>query len=197
VAESPSRPPLEEALIGGRERRPIVLVPYDPQWPQRFAVQRNHIRQALGADALDVQHIGSTAVPLLAAKPIIDVLVVVADVCDESVTARLAEAGYVLRVREADHRMVRTPELDVHVHLWSAGDPQIARHLRFRDRLRGCAEDRMAYERHKRRLAARDWDDMNAYAAAKSPLIAEIMARAEAQQAAELHPRRGTTSDDP
>jgi GrpB-like predicted nucleotidyltransferase (UPF0157 family) len=164
-------------LIGGRERRAIVLVAHDPCWTRRFEIERDRIRAALSGAALDVQHIGSTAVPGLAAKPIVDLLVVVPNASDPAVTARLEDAGYVLRVREPRHRMLRTPQLDVHVHLWSAGDPEIARHLRFRDRLRASAADRIAYEDLKRRLAQRDWEDMNDYAAAKSALIAEILDR--------------------
>jgi GrpB-like predicted nucleotidyltransferase (UPF0157 family) len=73
--------------------------------------------------------------------------------------------------------MFRTPERDVHVHLWADADPEVARHLRFRDRLRESHADRDAYERLKRKLAARDWPDMNAYADAKAALIDEIVAQ--------------------
>jgi GrpB-like predicted nucleotidyltransferase (UPF0157 family) len=122
---------------------------------------------------------GSTAVPGLAAKPIVDVLVTVDDPEDDAVIVpALHAAGYELRVREPGHRMFRTPARDVHVHLWSDRDPQVDRHLRFRDRLRSSPEDRAAYERLKRALATRDWRDMNDYADAKGPLIEEILARA-------------------
>jgi GrpB-like predicted nucleotidyltransferase (UPF0157 family) len=165
---------LDRVLIGGRERREIVIASYDPGWPARFAAERARIAGALGQRALRIEHIGSTAVPGLAAKPIVDVLVEVAalDGID------LAAAGYVLRVREDDHRMFRTPERDVHVHVWASGHPDIARHLAFRDRLRESAEDRAAYEALKRELAARDWPDMNHYADAKGALIREILGRA-------------------
>jgi hypothetical protein len=99
--------------------------------------------------------------------PIIDVLVVVQDSGDEAAyLPALLRAGYVLRVREPDwhqHRMVRTPELDVHVHILAAGCPEIARYLSFRDRLRSHTADRQLYESVKRRLATRSWPDMNAY----------------------------------
>jgi len=91
----------------------------------------------------------------------------------------LESAGYELRVREPGHRMFRTPERDVHVHVRSDGDPEVTRHLRFRDHLRGDAADRHAYERLKRDLARRERRDMNEYADAKGPLIAEILARAD------------------
>jgi GrpB-like predicted nucleotidyltransferase (UPF0157 family) len=118
-------------------------------------------------------------VPGLAAKPIIDISVAVADPADEGAyVPALEAAGYVLRVREPEHRMLRTPERDVHVHVWAETDPEIGRHLAFRDRLRASAEDRTAYEALKRELARREWEDMNHYANAKGPLIEEILGRA-------------------
>jgi GrpB-like predicted nucleotidyltransferase (UPF0157 family) len=167
------------ALIGGREQREIVIVDYDASWPARYRLERDRVRRALGAAALRIEHIGSTAVPGLAAKPIVDLLVAVADADDERVIVpALESAGYQLRVREPAHRMFRTPARDVHVHVWGHSDPEVARHLRFRDRLRQAPADRDAYERLKRELAAREWVDMNEYADAKAPLIAAILARA-------------------
>jgi GrpB-like predicted nucleotidyltransferase (UPF0157 family) len=165
---------LDEVLIGGRERREIVIADYDPAWPRRFEGERERIRAALGSRALRIEHVGSTAVAGLAAKPIVDVLVEVARLGDAT---PLERAGYVLRVREEQHRMYRTPELDVHVHVWPAGHPDIAAQLAFRDRLRASPEDRRAYEALKRELATRDWSDMNHYADAKGALIREIRAR--------------------
>lgn len=164
-------------LIGGREQRPIVLTEPDPAWPRRFARERERIVVALGGAARLVEHIGSTAVPGLVAKPIVDILIAVDDPDDERVTDALVAAGYELRVREPGHRMVRTPERDVHAHVWAADSPHIARHLVFRDRLRADAADRLAYAALKRRLAALEWDDMNAYAEAKTTLIDEILSR--------------------
>ena len=166
---------LERVLIGGRERREIVIAGYDPAWPERFEVERARIAAVLGERALRIEHIGSTSVPGLAAKPIVDVLVEVASLDDAD---RLERAGYVLRVREDGHRMFRTPELDVHIHVWPTGHPDIAAQLALRDRLRASPEDRAAYEALKRELATRDWPDMNHYAEAKSGLIREILGRA-------------------
>jgi GrpB-like predicted nucleotidyltransferase (UPF0157 family) len=168
----------EEALIGGRERRRIVIVDYDPAWPARFEFERDRVQRALGVPARSIEHIGSTAVPGLAAKPIVDLLVAVADPEDDATTVpALESAGYRLRVREPGHRMFRTPARDVHVHIWREGDPEIARHLRFRDRLRESHRDRLAYQRLKRELATREWGDANEYADAKGPFIEALLAR--------------------
>jgi GrpB-like predicted nucleotidyltransferase (UPF0157 family) len=175
---------LDRVLIGGREKRPIVIIDYDPAWPERYRAERARIAGALGAVARRIEHIGSTAVPGLAAKPIVDVLVVVEDPDEDAAfVPALEAAGYALRVREPGHRMLRTPELDVHVHVWADGE-EAARYLRLRDRLRASAEDRAAYAALKRDLAAREWDDMNAYAEAKGPLIEAIMRRAAAPRTA-------------
>ncbi|HUE26390.1 MAG TPA: GrpB family protein, partial [Solirubrobacteraceae bacterium] len=131
---------------------------------------------ALGASAIRIEHIGSTAVPGLAAKPIIDVLVTVADPDDERVLApALKSAGYELRVRERGHLMFRTPEQDVHVHVWRDSDAEVLRYLSFRDRLRDSPDDRRAYEGLKRELATHEWDDTNEYADAKGPFIEAIL----------------------
>ena len=126
---------------------------------------------------------GSTAVPGLAAKPVVDILVTVEDPDDEQAyRPALEAAGYVLRVREPDHRMFRTPERDVHVHVWPTGCDEERRLLIFRDRLRRDEEDRAEYERAKRALAGR-WRDMNYYARAKGPVVEAILERAGLRQA--------------
>ena len=166
---------LDRVLIGGRERREIVIAPYDPAWVARFARERGRIASALGERALRIEHIGSTSVPGLAAKPIVDILVEVAALDD---AADLERAGYVLRVREDGHRMYRTPTSTCTCTSGRPGSPKIAADLAFRDRLRAAPEDRAAYEALKRSLAERDWPDMNHYADAKGPLIREILSRA-------------------
>ena len=172
---------LDRVLVGGREKRKVLIVDYDPTWPERFEREKARISSALGQTARRIEHIGSTAVPGLAAKPVIDIVLVVDSVEDEaSYHPPLERAGYVLRVREPGHHMFRTPELDVHVHVWSIGSAEIERHLLFRDWLRINEDDRLAYEAVKRRLAERDWEDMNDYANAKGDLIADIMTRAQA-----------------
>ena len=171
---------METGLIGGVEKREIKIVDYDTDWPKKFETHARVIAGALGNSALQIEHIGSTSVPGLAAKPIIDILVVVPDSADEpAYLPRLEAAGYVLRVREPEwneHRMFRTPEKDAHIHIYSAGCPEIGRNLAFRDRLRRNADDRRRYEQVKRELAAQEWRDMNAYADAKTEVIESIIA---------------------
>jgi GrpB-like predicted nucleotidyltransferase (UPF0157 family) len=167
-------------LIGGKEKREIRIVSHDPAWSGRFIRERQRIATALGDVAVRVDHIGSTAVPGLAAKPILDIDLSVPDVeAEKEYLPQLEAAGYVLRVRQRGHRLVRTAERDVHVHICDIGSDWEYRHLLFRDWLRQNAEDREAYGRLKVELAQREWADMNEYADAKGPLIADITERAE------------------
>lgn len=168
-------------LIGGIEKVNIRIVDYNPRWPILFQRQAAKIAAALGNTALRIEHIGSTSVPGLPAKPIIDILLVVADPGDEdSYLPALQAADYELRVREpADdqHRMLRTSTRDVHIHVYPPGSKEIERYLIFRDRLRMNASEREIYTRTKRELAAEPWSDMNAYADAKSNIVEGIIAR--------------------
>jgi GrpB-like predicted nucleotidyltransferase (UPF0157 family) len=175
---------LPQVLVGGVENPVIDVVDYDPRWAERFAREAEKIHAVLGGDERSIEHIGSTAVPGLAAKPIVDILLVVADSADEdSYLPALEAAGYVLRVREPgffEHRMLRTPAKDVHVHVFSPDSPEIGRYLLLRDRLRGDAADRGLYARTKRRLATRRWPSVDHYAEAKTEVIEAILSRAEA-----------------
>jgi GrpB-like predicted nucleotidyltransferase (UPF0157 family) len=169
---------LDTVLIGGREPVSVELATYDPRWPRRFDELHARVASALGATALRIEHIGSTAVPGLCAKPIVDILVEVDDPDDDGrVVPPMERAGFVLRVREPGHRMFRTPARDAHVHVWPAGSPEAAAYLTLRDRLRADADDRELYAAAKRALAGR-WPDMNYYAEAKGQVIAEINERA-------------------
>jgi GrpB-like predicted nucleotidyltransferase (UPF0157 family) len=172
---------LQTGLIGGVEKRRIEILDYDTNWPRKFETHAKIIAGALGNTALGIEHIGSTAVPDLAAKPIVDILVVVPDSADESAyLPQLEAAGYVLRVREPnwnEHRMFRTPEQDVHVHIYSVGCEEIQRNLVFRNHLRRNIDDRRLYEQKKRKLAEKEWSDMNAYADAKTEVIESIIAK--------------------
>jgi len=172
----------ETGVIGGVEPARIEIVDYSPLWLEAFNMHASMIARTLGDQALRIEHIGSTSVPGLAAKTIVDILLVVDDSADEDAyLSRMEAAGYQLRVREPDfheHRMFRTPVRDVHVHVFSGGCAEIERYLTFRDRLRHNADDRALYEQTKRRLAAQTWPDMDAYAKAKTEVIEQIIKKA-------------------
>ena len=189
MSNDPIEQRLREVIIGEIEPQSIVVVDYDPAWPERFRREEARIRSSLGEVALSVEHIGSTSVPGLAAKPIVDILLVVEDSSDEaSYVPALESAGYVLRVREPDfdeHRMFRTPAKDVHVHVFSVGSPEIERYLLLRDQLREKEEDRKLYARTKRELAMREWPSMQHYAEAKTGVIEVIIARAAARRSSQ------------
>jgi GrpB-like predicted nucleotidyltransferase (UPF0157 family) len=128
---------------------------------------------------LRIEHVGSTSVPGLAAKPIIDVLLVVADATDEGAfVPALEAAGYRLRIREDEHRLFKGPDVDVNLHVFSSGHPEVDRMLLFRDWLRAVPADRELYLRTKRELAKRRWRYVQNYADAKTTVVEEILARA-------------------
>jgi GrpB-like predicted nucleotidyltransferase (UPF0157 family) len=172
---------LDSVLIGGREPASITIADYDPTWPERFRHLQRRVRQALPATAVSVEHIGSTSVPGLAAKPIIDMLLTVRSVDDEAAYVdALERAGFVLRVREPGHRMFRTPARDVHLHVYASDAQAVTDYLDLRDWLRDSASDRALYEATKRELAERQWSDMNHYADAKSDVVQAVLGRARA-----------------
>ena len=125
---------------------------------------------------------GSTSVPGLAAKPVIDIVLVVADSADENTyVPALESAGYHVRTREPEwyqHRLLKGPDTNVNLHVFSSGCPEIDRMLMFRDWLRGNAGDRDLYERTKRQLAQGEWNKVQEYADAKTLVVNEILERA-------------------
>ena len=160
----------------------IPIVDYDPQWPELFEREAGRIRAALGRRALRIEHTGSTSVPGLVAKPIIDVLLVITNSGDEgSYVPALEAAGYLLRIRETnwyEHRMFNGPDTEMNLHVFSSGCPEIDRMVTFRDWLRGHAADRDLYARTKLALAQKEWKYVQNYADAKTTVIEEIIARA-------------------
>jgi len=166
-------------VLGG----PITLVEYDPAWPRLYDREAVRIHVALGDRALLIEHVGSTAVPGLAAKPRIDIVLAVADSSDEaSYVPALETAGYVLHIREPgwhEHRAFRGHDTDLNLHVFSEGCVETERMLRFRDHLRRDEADRLLYERTKRALAQRTWKYGQHYADAKTTVVEEILARAE------------------
>ena len=173
---------LDAVLIGGREERVIELVDYRPEWAERFTKERERIAGAMGSTPRRIEHVGSTAVAGLAAKPIVDILVTVDDPDDESgYVDQLERAGYELRVREPGHRMFRTPERDVHVHIWADGSEDARDQVAFRDWLRSHPADRAEYERTKR--------------AARGPLPRHELLRAGEERRDQPHRRSGDPED--
>ena len=168
---------------------PITLVEYDHAWPENFAREAKRIKAALGERALMVEHIGSTSVPGLVAKPIIDILLVVADSAHEpSYVPALEAVGYVLRIREPDwheHRLFKGQDTNINLHVFTQGSEEIRRVLLLRDWLRTNEADRELYARSKRSLASRKWKYVQNYADAKSEVVERILERAKA------HGRRG------
>jgi GrpB-like predicted nucleotidyltransferase (UPF0157 family) len=177
---------IAQATVGEVERltKPIDIVDYDPAWPALFERERARIASALGERALMIEHVGSTSVPGLAAKPRIDILLIVPNSGDEPAYAPdLEAAGYVLRIREPDwyeHRVFKGPDTDVNLHVFSPGCIEIDRMLGFRDWLRTHPEDCELYERTKRDLASHPWEFTQNYADAKTEVVEEIIARAGA-----------------
>ncbi len=183
---------LADVTVGSLEHAAIAISEYDPAWPERFRAEAQRISAALGGRERCVEHIGSTSVPGLAAKPVVDILLVLDDPGDEgSYLPALEAAGYELRVREPgfwEHRMLRTPARDVHVHVFPPDTPEIERYLLFRDRLRENAAERELYEATKRRLAAEDWPTMQHYAEAKTEIVEAIIARAHLESGGDSGP---------
>lgn len=168
--------------MDGEERRKIILVEPDPQWPVVFAREAARVRQALGERALRVEHVGSTSIPGLIAKPVVDLLLEVADSADEpAYVPALEAAGYTLHLREPhwfEHRLFRGPDARINLHVFSRDCSEVRRMLLFRDWLRENCDDRELYERTKRLLAQQQWERVQDYADAKTPVIEAILARA-------------------
>lgn len=186
--EPPERLPVRGEARGshydrssGRGDERVVLTGYDPKWPYLFQREAERVRDALGPAALEVEHVGSTAVPGLAARPCVDLLLLVGDPADEDTyRPALEKAGYVLHYAEPDfhdHHVFKGPDVCSSLHVFADG-PEPRRILALRDRLRADAADRDRYERAKRDLAERHGDSVQDYAEAKTGVIEEILSRA-------------------
>ena len=187
----PPRVPMSEAEIRAAtvgelvpRNAPIELRDYDPGWPHLFDREAARIRSILGDQVRQLEHVGSTSVPGLAAKPVIDMALVLPDSSDESTyLPALEAAGYVLWIREPEwfeHRVFKGPDTNINLHVYTEGCPEIERYLLFRERLRTQDDERDLYERTKRELAARNWRFVQQYADAKTEVVEGIIARARA-----------------
>ena len=179
---------MSDVTVGVRRRvdGPIHLADYDPDWPLLYEREATRVRDLLGDRVLLLEHVGSTSVPGLPAKPIVDMLLVVADSGDEPAYVPSMEAGgYAVRIREPDwheHRVFKGPDTDVNLHTFSDGSTEIERMLAFRDRLRTHDDERELYLATKRELAARHWVYVQDYADAKGEVVEAIIARALADR---------------
>ena len=163
---------------------PVEIHEYDSMWPVLYAREAEQIRGALGDRVVRLEHVGSTSVPGLAAKPVVDIALEVPDTRDEDAyVADLEAAGYTLRIRETEwfeHRLLKRTQPPVNLHVFSAGCEETDKMLLFRDWVRSNAEDRDLYLRTKRALAARRWKYVQQYADSKTAVVDEILARASA-----------------
>ena len=166
-----------------RPRVPLVITGYDPAWPQTYERWRQRVAAALGRTAIRIEHVGSTSVPALAAKPIVDIQVSVADPGGEPrYVPPLQAIGLVLRSRDELHRFLRPPAgqpREVHVHVCAAGGQWEHDHLLFRDYLRAHTAACLRYAEAKRASARRWSDDTWAYTEAKTGIILDILEHAE------------------
>ncbi len=163
----------------------VAVVEPDPSWPAAYDVVAARIRAALGGRVRLLEHVGSTSVPGLAAKPIIDVLLVVADVDDEDTyVPALVAGGFVHAVREPwwdGHRLLRYPDPRSNVHLFRPDSPEAVRMCLLRDWLRDHPDDRERYAATKRAAAAdaiAAGEHVMQYNARKQPVVREIYGRA-------------------
>lgn len=170
-----------------RPGRPVVVVDYDPEWPRRFQVERDRILTAIGDWTTAIEHVGSTAVPGLAAKPIIDVMIGIRRLADAvHCICPLEDLGYEYVPSYEDEmpfrRYFRKDDDEgsrvAHVHMVEPSHPFWERHLAFRDWLRTHPEDARAYADLKRELAVRYRNDRLAYTEAKTDFIRRIERRA-------------------
>ncbi|MBD8453013.1 GrpB family protein [Serratia rubidaea] len=173
--------PDENPWVAGKPRQEeIDVVDYDPRWPQRFAQEKARLERALGPYALHIEHVGSTAVPALAAKPIIDIDLLVADPANEAgYIPPLTALGYVHTIREPSwyqHRMLRLDAPQINLHVFAIGSPEHLRHRLFRDWLIAHPEDRQRYVASKRR-ARQGVNTMTDYNRNKQETVRQIYAK--------------------
>jgi GrpB-like predicted nucleotidyltransferase (UPF0157 family) len=163
---------------------PIVVVAYDPEWPRQFQALAVRLRRALGQTALRIDHIGSTSIPGLDAKPVIDLQISVASFEPlDAYRLPLESLGFVFRADNPDRtkRYFREPPgtRRTHVHVRRAGSHSEQLALLFRDYLRAHPGDARRYAQLKQRLAVRYRNDRGGYTEAKGPFVWETLARAD------------------
>lgn len=177
--------PDDDIWVGGpRVATPIAVVAPDPAWPSRFDELATRVRSALGERVLALEHVGSTSVPDLPAKPIIDIDLTVADPSDEpSYVPALERIGFELQIREPrwhEHRCLAATSPRANLHVWGPHSPEAIRHVMFRDWLREHPDDRAIYAAAKQASADATnatGEAVMAYNLRKQPVIREILER--------------------
>ena len=165
---------------------PVRLVPHNPQWADLARQEGVRIQDATGPVVIDVHHVGSTAVPGIAAKPTLDLLLVAASLAEfDGLRPVLEKLGYAWHGeygltgrRYCTLTCTETDERRVNLHAYAEGDPSIARHLAFRDHLRARPDVAAAYDREKARCAALHPNDSHAYTDCKAAWIRAVEAKA-------------------
>lgn len=167
--------------FGGQVR----ILPYDPEWPRLYEREAERLRGLLGDRVLLLEHVGSTSVPGLPAKPIIDIDLRVADSADEDAyVPELTGAGYTMVIREPEwyeHRLFKGPDTDVNLHVFGEQTDEIERHLLLRDWMRAHPEDRDLYRDAKLELSRRTFRTIHEYSHAKTEVVVDILRRAGAR----------------
>ncbi len=164
-------------------RSPVIVVPYDPAWPAFFASIKAHLAVALGETALAIEHVGSTSVPGLAAKPIIDIDAVIASEADlPQAIGKLAGVGYQHEgeIGIVGRHAFRQPDglPKHHLYVCAVGNAELKRHLAFRDHLRENDHDAQAYGDLKQELAQRFGSDRDGYTEAKTAFVEKMLRKA-------------------
>ena len=163
----------------------VEVVPHNPQWRDGFEVEAKQIAAALGDNVVATHHIGSTAIPGIYAKPIIDVLVEVSDLAEaDARSSAMQSLGYEVmgefgiacrRYFRKDNQLgIRTH----HIHTFAVGTAEVERHLAFRDYLIAHPEEAQQYSELKRKLAEQHPQNMDGYIAGKDSFIKELDQRA-------------------
>lgn len=175
---------IEKAFIDEPEKlnSTIDLCPYDESWATLYTEQASLIEEAMSDLPIAVSHVGSTSVPGLSAKPIIDIVLEVPDAADEDAYVSLLEsAGFILKAREPDwfveHRLFNKDDVQVNLHVFTQGCSEVQKMIRFRDHLRSHPDDLALYQQKKEELAKQVWEYTQHYADAKSDVIQTILSR--------------------
>jgi GrpB-like predicted nucleotidyltransferase (UPF0157 family) len=179
--------PVRPAIVGvnildSAMADPIIVVDYDPSWLERFQFLHRRIAEALGSMAVAIEHVGSTAVPSLAAKPIIDIDVLLVTPTELPMTIScLAKLGYVhqgnLGIPDREAFLAPVQDVPHHLYVCPPGSKSFQEHLAFRDYLRSHPKEAEVYADLKRALALKFRDDRSAYVSGKSAFITEMVSR--------------------